>query len=117
MIMAYKYSDNEALNSDGLFFDAVRLQMRPFVDEKGSNLGPRHFWEHPGVIIEDNGDVTFSFYAPNAKEVLVAGFNGSAMTNKKREMTKDEDGYWWVTVKDIPPGFHYLEFFVDGTCV
>lgn len=115
--MAYRYSDNEALNSDGLFFDAVRLKMQPFIDEKGINRGPRHTWEVPGVKIEDNGDVTFSFYAPNAKEVYVAGFMGSAMTNKKRKMTKGEDGYWRVTVSDIPPGFHYHEYFVDGTCV
>src|SRR5690606_30420087 len=117
IIMAYRYSDNEALNSDGLFFDAVRLKMQPFIDEKGINRGPRHTWEVPGVKIEDNGDVTFSFYAPNAKEVYVAGFMGSAMTNKKRKMTKGEDGYWRVTVSDIPPGFHYHEYFVDGTCV
>ena len=42
-IMAYKYSDNEALHTDGLFFDAARLKMQLYIDEKGNNKGPRHF--------------------------------------------------------------------------
>lgn len=104
-IMAYKFSDNEALNTDGLFFDAEHLGMQISFDDKGNNMGPRHVREFPGVKIEDNGDVTFCFFAPHAKQVSVAGW--LAMTNKKHEMTKDKDGYWRVTVSGIPAGYHY----------
>jgi enterochelin esterase-like enzyme len=114
--MAYKFSDNEALHTDALFFDAVNLKMRLFTDSQG-NTGPRHVREFPGVRIEDNGDVKFCIYAPKAKEVAVAGFPGSAMTDARHYMTRDSEGYWHVTVSGIPAGYHYHEYFVDGNCV
>ena len=114
--MQYRTGKNEALNTDGLFFDAVHMRMQLYTDSEG-RTGPRHVFDYPGVKIEENGDVTFCFYAPDAKEVAVAGFQGSAMTNKKRYLVKGEDGYWRLTVSDIPPGFHYHEYFVDNTCV
>ncbi len=114
--MQYRFSKNEALHTDALFFDAAHLKMKLFTDSDG-NTGPRHTYEYPGVKIEENGDVTFCFYAPNAREVAVAGFPGSAMTDKKHYMTKGADGYWRVTVSGIPAGYHYHEYFVDNTCV
>ncbi|HPF86543.1 MAG TPA: alpha/beta hydrolase-fold protein [Candidatus Limiplasma sp.] len=113
--MAYRFSDNEAIHSDGLFFDAVNLKMKLFRDADG-NVGPRHIFEHEAANVEDNGDVTFCFYAPQAREVAVSGFGG-LMTDRKHLMTRDDEGYWSVRVQGIPAGFHYLNYFVDGVCV
>lgn len=106
---------NEALESHGIFFDPVYLQMRLHKGPEG--IGPRHFEEEPGVRVEENGDVTFCFYAPEAKSVEVAGFGNSAMTNEHHPMKKDENGYFRATVPGIPPGFHYHEYFCDGVNV
>ncbi len=114
--MAYRFSDNEAMHTDALFFNAVNLKMQLFTGSDG-NVGPRHTREYPGVKIEDNGDVTFCIYAPDAKIAAVAGFPGSAMTDKKHYMKMDTEGYWRVTVSGIPAGYHYHEYFIDGTCV
>ena len=113
--MAYRFNDNEAIHSDGLFFDAVNLKMKIFTDADG-NAGPRHVFEHEAAKVEDNGDVTFCFYAPEAHEVTVSGFGG-LMTDQKHAMTRDAEGYWSVRVAGIPAGFHYLNYFVDGVCV
>ncbi len=113
--MAYRFSDNEVIRSDGLFFDAVDLKMILYKDKDG-NVGPRHVFEREAARVEDNGDVTFTFYAPDAREVAVSGFGG-AMTDAKRPMARDEEGYWSVRVKDLPAGFHYLNYYVDGVCV
>lgn len=107
---------NEALESHAVFFDPAYLQMRLHRDALG-NVGPMHFEEEPGVRVEENGDVTFCFYAPEADKMEVAGFGGSAMTNERRPMEKDEKGYFRATVSGIPAGFHYHEYYLDGVCV
>jgi enterochelin esterase-like enzyme len=58
-------------------------------------------------------DVTFTFYAPQAKEVIVAGVGGS-MGTARYPMEKDEEGYFSVRVSGITPGFHYHDYYVDG---
>ena len=113
--MSYRYSDNECMHSDALFFDAVHLKMNLMQGENG--FGPKHVWDYPGVELLENGDVHFCFYAPTAKDVAVSGFDGLAMTSKKHHMQRDADGYWHVTVSGIPEGFHYHEYWVDGTSV
>lgn len=107
---------NIALESHGLFYDPAYLKMKLYTDSNG-NTGPRHFFEEPGVRVEENGDVIFSYYAPQAGKVQVAGMNGAAMTGKKYDMTRDEEGYWRVRISGLPAGFHYHEYFVDGTSV
>ncbi len=109
------YDRNEALDSSGLYYDAAYLKMRLFTDENGCT-GPRHVFENPGVKVEDNGDVTFCFYAPEAKRVTVSGFGLGRMKAKNHPMEKDEEGYWRATLTDIPAGFHYHEYFVDDVC-
>lgn len=112
--MAMKDNDNEAFHTDALFFDAAHLKMRLFTDA-GGNVGPRHVREYPGVTVADDGSVSFCMHAPEAKSVSVAGFPGSAMTDEKHPMTKDGEGYWRVTLRGLPAGFHYHDYFVDGT--
>ena len=53
--MSYRYSDNECMHSDALFFDAVHLKMNLMQGENG--FGPKHVWDYPGVELLENGDV------------------------------------------------------------
>jgi 1,4-alpha-glucan branching enzyme len=56
--------------------------------------------------------VEFSYSAPNAKKVCLAGkFN--AWNTKSLPMKKDNDGTWKVKVM-LPPGRHEYKFFVDN---
>ena len=107
---------NSALESHALFHDPAYLNMKPFSDKNGF-VGPRHYFEQPGVTVEENGDVTFCFYAPQGKTMEVAGLGGCAMTNQRYPMVKGEDGYFRVRVSGIPEGFHYHEYFLDGVSV
>ena len=68
----------------------------------------------PAIKILDNGDVRFRYFAPDAKKVEVAGCGGY-FSDEKVAMEKGEDGWWSTTVSGILPGFHYHDFFVDGT--
>ncbi len=59
----------------------------------------------------ENGYVVFKIYAPEAREVAVAGdFNG---WNKYDFLQKDENGYWTGKFK-IKPGVYQYKFIVDG---
>ncbi len=56
--------------------------------------------------------VEFSFYAPEASEVFLAGeFN--QWDTRSLLMTKDEEGIWRVTV-ELNPGTYEYKFFVDS---
>ncbi len=109
------YNRNEALESDALYFDAARLKMALFTDEHG-NKGPRHVFERPGVKVEDNGDVTFCIFAPDAENAEVCGIGGY-MGTERHKMEKDEQGYFTVRVSGIPAGYHYHEYYLDGNSV
>lgn len=111
-----KANKNIALDSYGLFYDPEYLKMQLFTDSEGK-IGPRHVFDMPGVTVFKDGDVRFSFYAPNAKSVQVAGMPGSLMGDQKYDLVRGEDGYWTLTVSGIPDGFHYHEYFVDGNSV
>lgn len=111
-----KANTNIALDSHGLFYDPAYLKMKLFTDSEG-RIGPRHTYENPGVKVSEDGSVEFCFFAPNAKKVQVAGLNGLEMGSKLHDMVKDEEGYWRVTLNDMPDGCHYHEYFVDGNCV
>lgn len=67
----------------------------------------------PGVQVLENGDAKFTFYAPNAKSVQVAGIGGY-MGRNRYDMKPSGDGLWSVTVSGIPAGFHYHEYYVNG---
>ena len=98
---------NQAYREFALFFTPANLKMTL------SAGGPRHILEKDGVEVLDNGDVIFNYYAPDAKSVEVAGIGG-AMTDRRHSLDSVGDGYWRADVKDIPPGYHYIEYFVDG---
>lgn len=102
-----------SLYSDGLFYDAVDLTMKLFKGPDG-NVGPRHTFDRKAAEVHEDGSVTFSFYAPTAQQVAVSGFGGS-FSSEPVNMTREGDsGNWSVCIKDLPAGFHYVTFYVDG---
>jgi 1,4-alpha-glucan branching enzyme len=57
-------------------------------------------------------NVEFTYHAPNAKKVCLAGkFN--AWNTKSMPMQKGSDGTWRVKVM-LPPGQHEYKYFVDN---
>ncbi len=59
--------------------------------------------------------IEFSFKAPTATKVGVAG--GDGLGKGPFAMTKGEDGIWRVTTPPAVPGFHYYWFVVDAVQV
>lgn len=57
-------------------------------------------------------EASFTFDAPAAKQVLLAGeFND--WDGKSAPMRRDGDGVWRTTLR-LPPGFYHYKFVVDG---
>jgi 1,4-alpha-glucan branching enzyme len=57
-------------------------------------------------------EVEFTFHAPNAKKVCIAGkFN--AWDTSSTPMKKGKDGTWRIKIK-LSPGKHEYKYFVDG---
>lgn len=54
---------------------------------------------------------TFRLKAPDARSVQVLVGHGTY------DMTRAEDGLWYVTTPPLVPGFHYYSFNVDGANV
>lgn len=99
--------DNQAMYQHITFFDPIDIS----VDMSGGGF-PKHTAEKKGVVIRENGYVEFNFYAPNAKSVRVSGIGGSMP--QCYDLKPLGDGYWQAVATDIVPGFHYIDFFVDG---
>jgi enterochelin esterase family protein len=60
--------------------------------------------------INDRGDVTFRYYAPEARVVSLVGLRRSAPL----PMAKRADGIWSVTVSGLAPDIYGYVFNVDG---
>lgn len=107
--------ENQILNSAMLCFDPINkvVQFDPVKGKKPYEA--IHYVDVPRAIeILDNGDTVFRFRAPDAGKVQVAVESG-AMGGRKFDMAKDRGDWWSVTVADIPAGYHWLRFYVDGT--
>ena len=104
--------NNQALKSSALFFDEVYKTLVFDNDAQGRPMG--YFCDVPeGVKVLPNGDVYFSYYAPDAKTVEVTGIGGGFPV-EKHPMEKGEDGWWHTTVSGLDSGFHYHDYYVDG---
>lgn len=69
----------------------------------------------PAVALPAPGTVVLRFFAPDATCVEVAGIGGGmGNTHHVMKRSTEEDGWWEITLHDIPEGFHYHEYFVDG---
>lgn len=62
-------------------------------------------------VIHPDRKITFTFRAPEARSVAVAG--GDGLGAGPFSMTKDADGVWSVTTPPAVPGFHYYWFLLD----
>lgn len=91
------------------------MQMKFYNGPEG--VGPRHYQVPAGVQVLENGDVRFTYYAPDAHTVEVAGLEGSTMGGERHALKPVKDGYWQADVAGIPAGFHYHVYFVNGNCV
>ena len=60
-------------------------------------------------VVAEDGSVTFSLYAPEAKSVVVMGDFGSDTA-----LAKGEDGVWQATIGPLPPEMYVYYFMVDG---
>ena len=64
--------------------------------------------EYPRV--DKQNRAYFRLYAPKAHEVY-------AVCGKRFDMTKENDGWWYVTTSPLVVGFHFYHFVVDGMTV
>ncbi|TDS14320.1 enterochelin esterase family protein [Maribacter caenipelagi] len=60
--------------------------------------------------VNSKNDVTFRYYAPNAKEVLLS----TEILEEQLAMTKDENGIWSATIKKVTPDIYPYSYKVDG---
>jgi enterochelin esterase-like enzyme len=116
MMKKTPHRQNIALESAALFYDPTYLKMSLYVDSNG-NAGPRQSYDYPGAEVLPNGDVVFTFYAPQAHRVAVCGLPDTTMTDTLHEMHPIEDGYWSVRVCGLPAGIHFHDYYVDGNRV
>lgn len=109
-----KESINSTLLSHPLAYAPVAKQV---VSAKPGDLNSLRYVDRTQAVnLLKNGDVEFNFYAPSAKQVEVAGLTGSFKSNKI-PLAKQDNGYFTGVVSGIPGGFHYCDWFVDGTRV
>ena len=111
----YEQLENQALTMHALNFDSVNRRFDIYADP-GEKVRGHYVMVKPGVKVLENGDVEFNFYAPEARTVEVAGCGGR-MSDKKiplQRVAEGEPGWWQVVVSDIPEGFHYHVYYVNG---
>ena len=105
---------NQAVTMSPLFFDPIYKTAH--FEKKDGKMSIEYRDDAWGVRLEENKDVTFTMFAPEAETVEVAGISGS-MSREPIALTRDEQGYFKATVSGIAPGFHYHNWFVDGVKV
>lgn len=105
---------NQAITMYPLFFDPIYKGAH--FQQKEGRLSISYKDDIWGVRLEENGDVTFTMFAPSAETVEVAGISGS-MSTSRVALEKDEKGYFTKTISNIPQGFYYHHWFVDGAKV
>ena len=107
--------DAESLNKQTfaqhmLFFDPIYKGVIFEFDEKGQPNG-RYVDVKPGVQVIAPGTAVFRIPAEGAKSVELDlwGMGRFPMT-----LEEGQSRIWTVTVKDIEPGFHYHNYYVNG---
>ena len=96
-----KKTQNQALYQSVMDFSPNQRRLA-FSQVNGARKGR---WDpaRPGVTVLEDG-VELTFYAPEANEVVCEGIGGSMPG--RYPMTKDEEGYFTVVIRDVgPAGF------------
>lgn len=82
----------------------------------GGAVAQQNLWKSQSVVspeIGDNGCVTLRLYAPEAKEVRVAGdFLGPDA--ESAAMTRSSEGVWSYTTEPLESEMYYYSFSIDG---
>lgn len=117
--MSSEFKANQSMYSHILDFESIRKKKTatPAIPPIGNKViapkfPPDPYEAEPGVKYFEDGSFEVSIFSENAKSVQLAGTGGSMPGTY--EMEKGEDGYWRVTVRDVHPGFHYVQFIIDG---
>ena len=74
-------------------------------------LGQRRNVKSP--VVNADGSVTFSIYAPKAQSVSVNG-DFEEIRNRQLDMTKQDNGVWTVTTGPLAPELYSYSLTVDG---
>lgn len=106
---------NQTITSHMLFFDPLNKKVE-FRSPEGKLSDLYYAKDREGVIVYDNGEVEFCYYAPGAEKVQVAGISGS-MSRNKIDLYPEGNGYFSRRVSNLAPGFHYHDWFIDGNKV
>lgn len=98
----------QAMNASAIGFQPVNMRNIP-----GAPYGPRsdNFEEVPAAEILADGRVRVNLYAPEAQKAEIAVWDYLERTDM---VCGIHEGYWEIILKDIPGGFHYVDFYVDG---
>lgn len=105
--MKREICENQAVYTQTLIYKPVTGTERA-----DSSLLPPHL-RRGGYRLLETGEVELAFYAPGAKVVEVTG-NEKSIGFLKWKMEKGEDGFFTARIPDIPAGFHYHRYMVDG---
>jgi enterochelin esterase-like enzyme len=105
---------NQALTMHPIFFDQLNKKVQ--MEMKDGKMSMFYVEDRAAINYLENGAVQFSFYAPEAKKVEVAGVSGS-MGRDKIMLEPEGNGYFSKEVHGISPGFHYHNWYVDDVMV
>ena len=64
----------------------------------------------------DEGGLRFEFRAPDAERVQLSGGDLPGV-GRGRDLERNDDGLWSVTIDDVPAGAFRYQYIVDGTVV
>lgn len=102
--------ENQAIYTFGLYFDPLQ---RPPVPGVEGPPPPEPFTPVWPVEKTATG-VRLTCYAPGAGSVVCRGIGGSMEQSISFFPCQDRPGYWQAETDALVPGFHYVEYLVDG---
>lgn len=107
---------NQILYSNILSFDpvnkkrSIKKESMP-ADPRQGGGGTQLIESYPGYENFEDGSLEIRYFAPNAKEVKIPGF---FMDDREVVLEKGEDGYFRKRLYDVPTGYYWFRFLVDG---
>lgn len=102
---------DQSIYSHALYFDPINQQRML------TGNGWFHFdaFENiPGIQPYSDGSFEVTYFAPGAKSVQIRGVGGSMPKTYDLTPDPEHEAYFKGTITDVCPGFHYVEFLVDG---